>query len=114
MMEVEGAQLEHIYPGLSGIQRKQTVLRTAKMSSIAAEVALVEVASSADAQAVKNIFQQRINTQVGADGSTPGAWYPETVENWQNNARIVVNGNCVMLVVSQEANQVVSAFNALF
>ena len=58
---------------------------------------------------VKAIFQARIDAQV--DG---GAWYPETIEGWKNNSRIVVNGNCVMMIAYSECDAVVEAFNGLF
>ena len=67
-----------------------------------------------DVQAVKDILQARINYQVGADTNPGGAWYPATIEGWKNNSRIVSNGNYVMLVALEGADDVVAAFNALF
>ena len=78
------------------------------------EIALVEVSNSADVETVKGIFQSRIDYQVG-DGESPGgAWYPEPTEMWKNNSRIVSNGNYVMLVAFEDADAVVTSFNALF
>ena len=83
-------------------------------SASAVEIALVEVASSADVETVKGIFQSRIDYQLG-DGENPGGLlYPASVELWQNNARIVSNGNYVMLVAVDGADSVVESFNALF
>ena len=41
-------------------------------------------------------------------------WYPASIEGWKNNSRIVSNGNYVMLVAADGADDIVSAFNALF
>ena len=74
----------------------------------------MEVSNSADVETVKGIFQSRIDYQVG-DGESPGgAWYPEPTEMWKNNSRIVSNGNYVMLVAFEDADAVVTSFNALF
>ena len=42
-----------------------------------------------------------------------GAFYPGTVEAWQNGSEIVVRGNCVCLFVGAEKDDMVAAFNAL-
>ena len=78
------------------------------------EIALVEVENSGDVQAVKDIFQARIDYQVGDENNPGGAWYPDTIEGWKNNSRIVSNGNYVMLVVCEDCDSIVSDFNALF
>ena len=75
---------------------------------------LVKTASSEDVDTVKQLLQDRINYMVG-DGNGPGgAWYPEPTEMWENQSRIVTNGNYVMLVVSEDCEKVVEDFNALF
>jgi hypothetical protein len=108
MMAVEDDEtLEYLYPGLTAIEREQTVVYTAAISAVAAEVAMVEVAS-ADVEAVQTIFQARIDAQV--DG---GAWYPETMENWENNSQIVTEGNYVCLFVGDDVADMASAFQAL-
>lgn len=105
--------IEGLYPGLTAIARKQTNIYTAMISAVAAELAMVELESADDVEAVKAIFQARIDYMVG-DGESPGgAWYPETIEQWENNSEIVVRGNCVCLFVSTEKDALVSAFNAL-
>ena len=61
-------------------------------------------------ETVKTIFQNRINTQ--AEG---GAWYPETIEGWKNNSKIVVEGNYVaMFVIPEGMMDAASAFSGLF
>ena len=70
-MAVEGELLETYYPGLTALSPKQCVVQMAMISASAVEIALVEVASSADVDTVKGIFQSRIDYQVG-DGENPG------------------------------------------
>jgi hypothetical protein len=101
--------LDGFYPGLSAIDTKQMMIYQPMMGAVVCEIALVEVTNSADVDAVKEILQARIDTQV--DG---GAWYPESIEGWKNNSRIVVNGNCVMMIAYSECDAVVEAFNGLF
>ena len=107
--EVEGELLENFYPDLSGIAAKQRVIYMPMMSSVVCEVALVEVESASDVQAVKDIFQARIDAQAGG-----GAWYPDSVETWKNDSRVVSNGNCVMMIAWNDCGTAVAAFNALF
>ena len=114
LMAVEGESLDMLYGGLSAIATKQCVVQVAMISASGDEIALVEVENSDDVQAVKDIFQARIDYQVG-DGTAPGgAWYPEPTEMWRSESRIVSNGNFVMLVAHTGADSVVEQFNALF
>lgn len=114
LMAVEGEALDTFYAGLSAICTKQCLVQMAMISASGDEIALVEVENSGDVQAVKDIFQARIDYQVG-DGTSPGgAWYPEPTEMWKNESRIVSNGNFVMLVAHSGADAVVEQFNALF
>ena len=115
MMQADGEVLDAFYPGLTAIKTKQCGVYTAMISAAVGELALVEVENSADVQAVKDIFQARINYQVGDDENPGGAWYPQTIEGWKNGSRIVSNGNYVMLIaLSEGADDVVNSFNALF
>ena len=115
MMQAEGEVLDAFYPGLTAIQTNQCGVYTAMISAAVGEIALVEVQNSADAQAVKDIFQARVNYQVGDDQNPGGAWYPASIEGWKNGSRIVSNGNYVMLIaLSEGADDVVNSFNALF
>ena len=78
------------------------------------EFGLVQVKDSADVARVKAIFQARINHMVG-DGNGPGgAWYPAAMDSWENNSRVVSNGNYVMMVVHENCDAIVAQFNALF
>ena len=101
--------LDAFYPGLSGLETKQLMIYQPMMGAVVCEIALVEVTNSADVDAVKDIFQARIDTQVEG-----GAWYPESIEGWKSNSRVVANGNCVMLIAYSECDAVVDAFNGLF
>ena len=115
MMQADGEVLDAFYPGLSAIKTKQCGVYTAMISAAVGELALVEVENAADVQAVKDMFQARINYQVGDDENPGGAWYPQTIEGWKNGSRIVSNGNYVMLIaLSEGADDVVNSFNALF
>lgn len=97
------------YPGLSGIATKQCLMYVPMFSLSAAESVLIQVSDAADVDAVKNILQARINSQVAG-----GAFYPMAVEAWQNNSRIVSNGSYIMMIVSEDCDAVVGEFNALF
>lgn len=111
MSEVTEDMLEALYPGLTAIERKQTVVYMPMISAVAAEVALIEVANADDVEAVKNILQARIDYMVG-DGNGPGgAWYPETMEQWELNSEIVTSGNYVCLFVSTDKDAMVESFN---
>lgn len=115
MMAVDSTGLDSFYAGLTGISTQQLVVYQCGMSPASAgDVALVQVSDSADVEAVKAIFQARIDYMTGADGGMPGAWYPGPTEMWQNSSRIVSNGNYVMLVVNESCDAIVNDFNALF
>lgn len=114
MMEIDEAMMDAFYPGLSGIERRQTVMYCAAVSATAAEAALVEVADAKDVEAVKAIFQARVDYQVGTGDAPGGAWYPETIRAWDECSRIVSSGNYVMLIVSENCDAIVSNFKALF
>lgn len=100
--------MDAFYPGLSEIECKQNVIYTPLISAVANEVAMVEVANDDDVEKVKVIFQNRIGSQING-----GAFYPATVEVWENNAEIVVRDNYVCLFVGESKDDMVAAFNAL-
>lgn len=101
--------LDSFYPGLSAIDTKQMMIYQPMMGAVVCEIALVEVTNSADVDAVKGMMQARIDAQVEG-----GAWYPESIEGWKSNSRVVTNGNCVMMIAYSECDAVVDAFNGLF
>ena len=107
---VDGEMRENMYTGLAEVEPVQSVVVVSQMSMSNAEYAFVEVADEADVDAVKAIFQARIDAQV--DG---GAFYPEATEIWNTKSQIVTNGNFVMMVVDgTNGDAIVESFNALF
>ena len=106
--------LDGFYPGLSAVATEQCLVYVTQMSMNNGEFGLVQVKNSADVAAVKAIFQARVDYMAG-DGENPGgAWYPGPTEQWQNNSRVVSNGNYVMMVVHESCDDIVAQFNALF
>lgn len=111
-MPVEGDYLTNYYPGLSAVDTKQQVIYTTMISAVVCEIAMVEVKNAADVQKVKDIFQARIDYQVGTDDAPGGAWYPASIEGWKTGSRIVTNGNYVLMVAFPDgADQIAADFN---
>ena len=52
---------------------------------------------------------------MAGDGNGPGgAWYPEAMDTWESQSRVVSSGNYVMMVVNGSCDSIVSDFKALF
>lgn len=100
---------ENVYPGLFDIATEQCLPYINMMTMNTSELVLVQVTNSSDVDKVKSILQSRIDAQVEG-----GAWYPSAIDAWQNNSRIVSNGNYIMMVVHESCDSIVSDFNALF
>ena len=113
-MELSGEYLDQLYPGITGIATKQCLIYQPMITSVVCEIALIEVENSSDVAAVKAILQARIDYQVGDDENPGGALYPASVEGWQNNSRIVSNGNYIMMIAYDKCDSIVNSFNALF
>ena len=110
MVTLADAELAaNVYPGLFDIAAEQCLPYINMMTMNTSEIVLVEVTNSSDVDKVKEILQSRIDAQVEG-----GAWYPSAIEAWQNNSRIVSNGNYVMMVVHESCDSIVDDFNALF
>lgn len=62
------------------------------------EIVMVEVANSADVQAVADIFQARID--LGSDDTN----YPESAAGWKLYAQVQQSGNFVCMIVLPEGN----------
>ena len=101
-----GDVLDSYYPGMSGVSTKQCLIMGTMLSMNNGEFCLVEVSDSKDVDTVKDIFQARIDQMAGG-----GAWYPEPTEQWTNNSRVASNGNYVMMVVHENCDDIVAAFN---
>ncbi len=109
MMDVDADLLSQTYPGLENIQTKQLVAKVAMIAMVAYEFVLVEAENAADAKTAADIFQARIDYQI-----ENGAFYPMTLEGWEN-AQVITQGNVVALIVAQGSqDQAVDAFNNLF
>ena len=115
MTEADDTTLTNFFAGLSDLSLSQRVVYLCGMSPApVGDFALVQVSDSKDVDKVKSIFQARIDYMVG-DGNGPGgAWYPGPTEMWENQSRIVTNGNYVMLIVHENCDDIVKEFNALF
>ena len=108
------ALMDSLYSGLSGVSTEQCLVYCTMMTMNNGEFVLVEVTDSKDVATVKAILQARIDYMAG-DGENPGgAWYPGPTEQWKNNSRVTSNGNYVMMVVHENCDDIVTAFNALF
>lgn len=113
-MPLEGELLDTYYPGLSEISTKVCQVSTAAISSAVGELAVVEVENAEDVSAVEAIFQARIDYQVGDENNPGAAFYPDTIESWQQTAQVVSQGNCVLLAAGGPAGAIVESFNNLF
>lgn len=115
MTEADDTTLTNFFAGLSDLSLSQQVVYLCGMSPApVGDFALVQVSDSKDVDTVKSIFQARIDYMVG-DGNGPGgAWYPGPTEMWENQSRIVTNGDYVMLIVHENCDDIVKEFNALF
>jgi len=106
MVEMAEDLMDAYYPGLTAIERKQTVMQMDGMGVIGFEFSLVECVNAADIETVKSIFQARKDYQI--DG---GAFYPASIEAWEK-AEIIVSGNIVALINAGDVQQsAVDAFH---
>lgn len=107
--EMGAGMLDAYFPGLKEMDLEQMEVYLCMISFNTGEFALVQAKNADDAAAVKEIFQARIDGMM-----EEGVNYPDTIEAWKNNAKIVENGNYVMLVCAEDCNAIVDDFNALF
>lgn len=110
MLQLLDANLmEQLYPGMGAVSAEQKLIYGTLMTMNNGEFGLVQVKDSKDVDTVKSIFQTRIDGMING-----GAWYPEPTRIWTENSRVVSNGNYVMMVVHENCDAIVNAFNALF
>ena len=107
--DMGAVMIDNTFPGLRDMDLEQMEIYLCMVSFNTGEFSLVEAKNADDAKAVADIFQARIDSM-----TEEGLNYPETVENWTNNAKVVTNGNYVMLVCAEKSEDIVSDFNALF
>lgn len=106
--------IEQYLPGLLDLELEQRVIYMSMITLNNGEFSMVQAKNAEDADKVREIFQARIDYMAG-DGEGPGgALYPGPTEQWTNNSRVVSNGNYVMMVVHENCDDIVAAFNALF
>lgn len=101
MSSIEDELLESYYPGLGELSHKQLVVKAPMMSSLVNEIALIQCETEADAEKAAEIFQARIDYQVGDETNPGGAWYPESIEAWKQ-AQVIREGTYVALIASAE------------
>ena len=105
LTEIPAELLADIYPGLEDIALKQQILSMAAISATGGEFSLVEVENADDAETVAAIFQERIDAQVAG-----GAFYPMTIEAWEQNSRVVTCGNYILLIVAEDSSSIAGDF----
>ena len=108
VMELPSDVTDAFYPGLRAFSAKQSVLYAASITMVPFEMVLLELEKAEDTAAVKEILQDRVESQING-----GAFYPATIEAWEN-ADIIVSGNFVALIVAGEGQEAaVADFEAL-
>ena len=108
LMDLDSAMLDAYYPGLTAITTLQLIAKVPMITASGHEIVLVQCENEDDAATVQSILAARKQSMI--DG---GAFYPATVELWQN-AEICVSGNYLMLVAHQNASDIADSFYALF
>lgn len=109
MTDIEGEMLESYYPGLAEIETEQLIARMPLMSAVVNEVVFLQCSSEEDAATAASILQERVAMQ--AEG---GAWYPESMEAWEE-AAVIQNGAYVAMIASAEyQEEIEECFNELF
>ena len=102
------AELESLYPGLTAVATKQLVVYLPPVAGNACELVMVEAASPADAETVRSILQNRV------DSAANDTVYPDNAEGWKNGAVVTVNGNYVVMAVLPSGVEMPAAFKAQF
>lgn len=114
LVDIEGEMLTLYYPGLEDLSTKQLVAKMPMMSAVVNELAFVECETEEDAGKVAEIFQARIDYQVGDETNPGGAWYPESIESWKD-AQVIQHGTYVAMIASAEHQaEIAEKFDALF
>ena len=95
--ESDPGLISSFYPGLENIELNQQAFYMPPIATHPCEIVMVEVKNGADAKAVAEIFQTRIDR--GAADTT----YPENAAGWQKFAQVQQSGNFVAMIVLSEA-----------
>lgn len=107
--ETGQAMIGSYFPGLLDLDLEQIEIYLCMISFNSGEFSAVQAKSEADAKIVKEIFQARIDGML-----EEGANYPETVRQWQDNAKVVMHGSYVLLVCAEDCDAIAADFEALF
>lgn len=105
----EADSIDRHLPGLTSISAQQRLVFLCQEPENSEELILLEATSAGDLEAIQSILQARVDTMVSG-----GTWFPDAVEAWTHNSRVVSNGSYVMLVVHPQCDAIVEAFHALF
>lgn len=108
LVDIDSSLLDGYYPGLTSVTTLQLIAKMPMITASGHEIVLVQCENEDDAATVQSILAARKQSQI--DG---GAFYPATVELWQN-AEICVSGCYLMLVSHDNAADIAAAFYALF
>lgn len=114
MEDLSEEMLDLYYPGLSELEPKQLIARTPMMSAAVNEVVLIECKSGEDADKAQEILQGRIDYQVGDDTNPGGAWYPESIEQWEKTTVQRQGRYLALLAVADTQDQLADIFNQAF
>ena len=106
--ETDKNVLEMMYPGIGEVDTQQLLVCVSPMSGMPAEVVMIEAKDTANAKRAEDILKARVASQ-SAD-----SFYPATVAQWKNAAKVTVNGNYVMLAVMPEGVDLPDEFLAKF
>lgn len=112
MMALEGENLDALYPGLSGIDTESVLVQETMMSIANCAVGLVTLpagASEEDLQAVKDVFQARMDAQAAG-----GAWYPESCATWEQGIVTSAGRTVGMFVYPEKAQSMADDFAETF
>ena len=114
MTSIADDLLESYYAGLSEVPHKQLVVKAPMMSSLVNEIALIQCDTEEDADKAAEIFQARIDYQVGDETNPGGAWYPESIEAWKQ-AQVIREGTYVAMIASAEhQSEIAEQFQSQF
>ena len=109
MVDIDAEMRDSYYPGLNEIEMTQLVAKTPMMSSVVNELVFLECKDEGDTEKAAEILRQRVTDQ--ANG---GAWYPESMEAWEN-ADVIQEGNYVAMIACADIqDEVENAFRDLF
>lgn len=114
MEDLSEQMLDLYYPGLSELEPEQLIARTPVMSAAVNEVVLIQCKTEEDADRAQEILQGRIDYQVGDDTNPGGAWYPESIEQWEKTTVQRQGNYLALLAVTDTQGQLEDIFNQAF